>query len=103
MFIKVKTQTHNKVDFIDITPEVQKIVSESGVKEGICFLYCPHTTAGIVLNENWDPTVERDIAMALEHMIPEHLPYRHSEGNSPGHIKSVLVGSDHFIFIQMGS
>ena len=102
MFIKITVQTRNKVDILDITARVQQTISESGVIEGICFVYCPLTTAGIVLNENWDPSVERDIAMALEHIIPENLSFTHHEGNSHAHIKSVLLGSDHFIFIHNG-
>ena len=100
MFIKITVQTRSKVDIIDITEKVQHTVRDSGVEEGICFLYCPHTTAGIVLNENWDPSVEKDVAMALEHMVPDDLSFTHSEGNSPAHIKSILLGSDHFIFIH---
>lgn len=100
MFIKVTVQTRSKVDIIDITEKVQHTIRESGVEEGICFLYCPHTTAGIVLNENWDPSVEKDVAMALEHMVPDDLSFTHREGNSPAHIKSILLGSDHFIFIH---
>ena len=102
MFIKITVQTRSKVDIIDITKKVQQTVLETGVGEGICFLYCPHTTAGIILNENWDPTVERDVAMALEHMVPDDLSFTHKEGNSPAHIKSILLGSDHFIFIHHG-
>ena len=102
MFVKLKIQTRNKVDIVDITDKVQQTLLETGVEQGICFLYCPHTTAGIVLNENWDPTVERDIVMALEHMVPDDLSFTHREGNSPAHIKSVLLGSDHFIFIHHG-
>ncbi len=100
MFVKIEIQTRSKVDFIDITEHVQHAVTAEDVDEGICFVYCPHTTAGIVLNENWDPTVEQDVTMLLAHIIPEDLPYRHSEGNSTPHIKSILVGSDHFIFVQ---
>ncbi len=102
MFIQIEIQTRAKVDLVDITAEIQQAITESRIEEGICFLFCPHTTAGLVLNENWDPSVEKDIAMLLEHMVPEGLPYRHAEGNSPAHIKSVLVGTDHFIFIQRG-
>ena len=100
MFRKIEIPTRAKVDFIDITAEIQRVVQDADVDEGICFVYCPHTTAGIVLNENWDPDVENDIAMLLERIAPERLPYRHSEGNSTAHIKSVLLGSDHFIFVQ---
>lgn len=100
MFIKIEIATRAKVDFIDITAEIQQVVQEAAVDEGVCFIYCPHTTAGIVLNENWDPDVESDVAMLLARIAPEGLPYRHSEGNSTAHIKSVLLGSDHFVFVQ---
>lgn len=100
MFVKIEIQTHSKVDIIDITEIVQQAVTAESVDEGVCFVYCPHTTAGIILNENWDPTVEQDVAMLLAHIVPENLPYQHSEGNSTAHIKSLLVGSDHFIFVQ---
>ncbi|NBD36200.1 MAG: YjbQ family protein [Chloroflexi bacterium] len=102
MFKKIEIQTRNKVDLIDITDRVQDAIREQQVSEGVCFVYCPHTTAGIVLNENWDADVEKDLAMVLNKIVPDDLPYRHGEGNSPAHIKSVLVGSDHFIFIQNG-
>jgi secondary thiamine-phosphate synthase enzyme len=100
MYKKIEISTRAKVDFIDITSEVKRMVQEAAVDEGICFIYCPHTTAGIVLNENWDPSVEGDITMLLERIVPENLPYRHSEGNSTAHIKSVLLGNDHFMFVQ---
>ena len=100
MFTQIEIQTRSKVDLIDITGDVQRALDETGVAEGICFLFCPHTTAGLVLNENWDPNVETDVALVLDRMVPEGLPYRHSEGNSPGHVKSVLVGTNHFVFIQ---
>ncbi len=102
MFVKIEAQTRSKVDLIDITERVRTAIAEAGVTEGICFLFCPHTTAGLVLNENWDPTVEQDIAMVLDRLAPQEMPYRHMEGNSPAHIKAVLVGSDHFIFIRNG-
>ncbi len=102
MFKKIEIQTRNKVDLIDITDRIQDAIREKQISEGVCFVYCPHTTAGIVLNENWDADVEKDLAMVLNNIVPDDLPYRHGEGNSPAHIKSVLVGSDHFIFIQNG-
>lgn len=102
MFVQIEVQSRNKVDFLDITDQIQSAVGDTDVQEGICFIYCPHTTAGIVLNENWDPSVEKDLTMLLDRMVPQDLSYRHGEGNSPAHIKSVLVGSDHFIFIRQG-
>ncbi len=100
MFAKISVQTRSKVDLVDVTSEVERAVAETGVAEGMGFIFCPHTTAAIVLNENWDPAVEQDVALALEHIVPETLSYRHGEGNSTAHIKSVLVGADHFVFIQ---
>lgn len=102
MFIRLDIQTRSKVDLVDITEQIKGAIAEVGVDDGICFLFCPHTTAGIVLNENWDPAVESDVAMVLDRMVPESLPYHHGEGNSPGHIKAVLVGTDHFIFVHGG-
>ncbi len=102
MFIQIEVQTRSKIDFQEITALVQQAIDGTGIAEGICFLFCPHTTAGIVLNENWDPTVEADTAMILSRLAPADLPYRHAEGNAPAHVKSILVGSDHFLFIRGG-
>ena len=99
MFKQIEIQTRTKVDLLDITAEIEQAIAEAPIEEGVCFLFCPHTTAGIVLNENWDPAVEHDLAMVLERMVPPGLPYTHNEGNAPAHVKSVLVGSDHFILI----
>lgn len=102
MFVSIEIQSRSKMDIIDITAEVQRAVKAQGIEEGICFVFCPHTTAGIILNENYDPTVEQDIATVLAQMVPEGLNYRHGEGNAPSHIRSVLVGSDHFMFVREG-
>ena len=102
MFIQIEVQTRSKIDFQEITALVQQAIDGTGITEGICFLFCPHTTAGLVLNENWDPTVETDTAMILSRLAPADLPYRHAEGNAPAHVKSILVGSDHFLFIRSG-
>jgi len=81
---------------------VEKIVKESKVKEGICWLFVPHTTAGITINEGADPSVRRDILSQLSKMVPFRGDYEHLEGNSPAHIKSSLVGSSKAVFIQEG-
>ena len=103
MTTEIHIKTRDKIDLVDITADVQDVVDQAGVSEGTCFVYCPHTTAGIVLNENWDTSVERDIAMVLDRTAPQDLSYRHGEGNAPAHVKSVLVGSDHFVFVRGGS
>jgi secondary thiamine-phosphate synthase enzyme len=85
--------TRQRCEFVDITNEVASVVSKAGIKEGDAIVYCPHTTAGITVNENADPSVIHDILLTLEELIP-HLRagYRHDEGNSDAHCKSSLVG-----------
>jgi secondary thiamine-phosphate synthase enzyme len=97
--IEVRTQAH--LEFQDITSRVQKAVADSGVQEGVCHLFAPHTTAGLTLNENWDPDVRGDLVRALEAMVPG-VPFRHGEGNSPAHLMSTLVGSSETLLVQRG-
>ncbi len=94
--------SEKRTHFIDITDEVREIVSESGIREGICYIYVPHTTAGVFINENADPDVRIDIENTLEKLIPWVANYRHVEGNAAAHIKSVLVGSSVSIPISSG-
>jgi secondary thiamine-phosphate synthase enzyme len=68
----------------------------------VCYVFCPHTTAGLTLNENWDPAVRHDMGLALDAVSPERAEYRHGEGNSPAHVKSSLVGADKFVMIKDG-
>ena len=88
--------------FIKITREIQGIVSESGVKEGICIVYCPHTTAGVTINENADPDVVRDMTLAMNTISPDRPEYRHAEGNSHAHVKALLTGSSVTVIISGG-
>lgn len=99
---RIEVATRGRQALHDITDQVQAVVSRSGVQEGICTLFCPHTTAGLTLNENWDPTVGQDIGMALDEMVPQDRPYRHQEGNAPAHIKTSIVGSSHSLFVESG-
>lgn len=96
-------KTHAKEELIDITSSVKDIISETQVKNGVCFIYVPHTTAGVTINENADPSVKSDILMALRNIVPDSLPYRHMEGNSPGHVKSSLVGNTASVLINNGT
>lgn len=98
--INIKTESRN--EFVDITPDVQKVVDDSGVKSGICYVYVPHTTAGVTVNEGADPAVARDIQVMLSKLIPHSADYKHMEGNSDAHIKASLVGSSQAIFIESG-
>jgi secondary thiamine-phosphate synthase enzyme len=98
MFISLKSK--NKTELIDITSKVQLAVQDSNTANGFCFLFVPHTTAGITINESADPDVKSDILMILNQIIPEKADYRHSEGNSPAHVKSTLVGASETIAFE---
>jgi secondary thiamine-phosphate synthase enzyme len=89
----VNIATDSRVQFVDITAAVRAKVMESGVKNGVCYVFIPHTTAGITVNENADPDVIRDITRVLERLVPESGDYRHREGNSDAHLKAALLGS----------
>ncbi len=98
--IEVKTQAREEL--LDITARVREELASSGVKDGICHVYVPHTTAAVTINENADPSVKEDILMALRKIVPDSLPYRHSEGNSPAHVKACLIGSSIKVIIDEG-
>jgi secondary thiamine-phosphate synthase enzyme len=96
----VKTSARN--DFKDITRQVAGALAASGVKDGICVVYVPHTTAGVTINENADPAVRVDIEAALDRIVPWNGPYRHAEGNSAAHVKASLVGFSATIPVRGG-
>ncbi len=99
---KISIKTNSRIELVDITDRIQAIVSKSKVKAGICFVFCPHTTAGLIINENADPSVRRDIINTLNKLVPENAGYAHTEGNADSHIKSSLFGSTLTIFIEDG-
>ena len=94
--------TGNRTELINIDDQVRRLVADSGVQTGICQVFVPHTTAGVTINENADPSVIRDILMEIDKVIPFQDGYRHAEGNSAAHIKSSLVGCDQTIPIAEG-
>jgi secondary thiamine-phosphate synthase enzyme len=99
---QIEVRTRDRQGFYDITSQLQALVRESGVSDGVCFVFCPHTTAGLTLNENWDADVRHDMGMALDAISPDRASYRHGEGNSPAHVKSSLIGAGQFVFIENG-
>ncbi|MBO3769558.1 MAG: secondary thiamine-phosphate synthase enzyme YjbQ [Thermoproteota archaeon] len=98
----IEVVSTSRQQFIDITDKVEEVVRKSGVKNGVCFLYVPHTTAGITINENADPSVVRDIMETLERLVPVDGRYRHLEGNAHAHIKSSILGHSVCVFIEDG-
>lgn len=87
---------------VDITREVREAVRASGVADGIATVYCPHTTAAITINENADPDVQRDITAFLKRLIPPSAEFRHAEGNSDSHIKTILTGPSTQVIVSEG-
>ena len=98
----VSTKSRNQM--VDITDQVRSIVGKSDISDGWVVVYCPHTTAAITINENADPSVQHDILLTLEELLPPHRPgYRHFEGNSDSHCKSTLVGCSEQILLKDGN
>jgi len=91
-----------RADFYNITPKVREAIAKSGVANGIAVVYCPHTTAGITINENTDPDVVRDLLLGLDKAFPDRAEFRHAEGNSAAHLKASVVGSSATIIVDEG-
>ena len=99
---ELTVRTQRRTQLLDVTAGVAKMVQDSGVLSGICYVYVPHTTAGVLINENADPDVAADIESALARLVPQNADYQHSEGNADSHIKTALVGISATIFISGG-
>ncbi|MDJ0987990.1 MAG: secondary thiamine-phosphate synthase enzyme YjbQ [Desulfobacterales bacterium] len=101
MILSVKTST--RTELIDITSQIAKAVNKSGIRDGLCMLYVPHTTGAVTINESADPSVRGDIMMVLNQIVPWEANYKHMEGNSPAHVKATLVGASELIAIENGA
>ena len=95
-------KTSHRTELKIVTAEIQSAVRDSGCAEGVCHLYVPHTTAGVLINEGYDPDVARDMEAALDKLVPHKANYTHAEGNSDSHIKTALVGSSQTVWIEGG-
>ena len=100
MILSVKTR--ERTELVDVTSEINQLIKKSGIDQGLCMVYVPHTTAGVTINENADPSVKSDMLMVLNQIVPWEANYRHLEGNSPAHVKSTLVGPSELIAIEKG-
>ena len=98
----IQVKTSRRTQLVDITHDVQRIVTALGIRVGTCFLYVPHTTAGIFINEHADPDVASDAEGAFDRLVPMAGPYRHAEGNSDSHLKTMLSGVTQFVFVEEG-
>lgn len=99
--LHIKSSRRNQM--IDITDDIESYLREENIKNGLLFVYVPHTTAGITINEGADPSVQQDLIDTLKKLVPENGSYHHSEGNSDAHIKASLLGSSVTVLIQNGS
>jgi len=102
MIHTLNVRTSRRIEMVDITGQIQELVRSSGVEEGVCHLFSAHTTAGLTINENADPSVQADILMVLNKIISDQEPYRHAEGNSPAHIKTSLMGPNLTVLVSQG-
>jgi secondary thiamine-phosphate synthase enzyme len=98
----LRVKTNRRTQFVDITREIEQAVRESAVKSGICYVYVPHTTAGVAINEHADRDVARDVEGIFDRLIPHKGPYRHAEGNTDSHMKAILTGTSQTILIENG-
>jgi secondary thiamine-phosphate synthase enzyme len=98
----LNVKSRSKTEFIDITEDIRGLISEAAVSDGVCYIYVPHTTAGLTINEGADPAVKRDILSTLNKLVPFEGDYQHMEGNSAAHIKSTMVGSSQIVLIEDG-
>ena len=96
--VKTSRRTELKI----VTPQIESVVRDSGCADGVCHLYVPHTTAGVLINEGYDPDVASDMEAALDTLVPHQANYAHAEGNSDSHIKTALVGSSQIVWIEAG-
>jgi secondary thiamine-phosphate synthase enzyme len=103
MIHTLSVPTSRRIEMVDITGQIQELVRQSGVEEGVCHIFEAHTTAGLTINENADPSVAADILMVLNRIISEKEAYRHLEGNSPAHIKASLMGPQLTVLVSNGS
>ena len=100
--VAIDIATHRNRAFIDVTDKVEEIVRRSGVSDGICTVFCPHTTAGLTINEHADPSVATDIDAELGRLVPEGGRFSHTEGNSHAHVKTVLTGPSVTLLVEKG-
>jgi secondary thiamine-phosphate synthase enzyme len=98
----IHVRTSRRTELRNVTSEIEKFVRASACQSGVCHLYVPHTTAGVLINEGYDPDVARDMEGALDRLVPDSPHFKHAEGNSDSHIKTALVGSSASVWIENG-
>jgi secondary thiamine-phosphate synthase enzyme len=103
--VRLEVETHARSELVEVTAKVREAVRAAGLRRGAVLVYSPHTTAGVTIQENADPDVQRDLLLALENAVPERATrgaYRHAEGNSDAHVKTSLVGASQLVPVEDG-
>src|SRR5258708_18771594 len=98
----LRVKTGRRTQLVDVTAAVERVVTESGVVSGVCYVYVPHTTAGVAINEHADPDVAADLEGVFDRLVPHAGPYRHGEGNTDSHAKAVMGGASQVVFLGGG-
>jgi secondary thiamine-phosphate synthase enzyme len=98
----VRVKTNQRTQLVDVTNEVERVVAKSGVNEGVCYIFVPHTTAAVMINEHADPDVASDLEGVFDRLVPHKGPYRHAEGNTDSHAKAVMVGASQVVLVAGG-
>jgi secondary thiamine-phosphate synthase enzyme len=98
----LRVKTSRRTQWVNITSEVGRFVANAGISSGVCQIYVPHTTAGVTINEGYDPDVASDMEAAFDRLVPRNAGYAHAEGNSDSHIKATLVGSSQSVWVEDG-
>lgn len=98
----INVRSSQRSEFVDITEKINEVIKEAGIVSGICYVYVPHTTAAVTINEGADPSVHRDIQNALTRLVPQDMNYSHREGNADAHIKSSIIGTSQLVIIDEG-
>ena len=98
----LRVKTNRRTQLVDVTQEIEQVIGDSGASEGVCYVYVPHTTAAVMINEHADPDVASDLEGVFDRLVPHRGPYRHAEGNTDSHAKAILVGASQVIFIERG-
>lgn len=96
----IQIETHARIEFKDITEHIQKVIAESGVQNGVCYVFAPHTTAAILVQENDDPALQKDLAEFLEQLAPRTKEYHHNDGNCDSHLKATVIGCAKTLLIE---
>ncbi len=100
--ITLNVQSRARTELVDVTHQIQDAIRQAGLERGICAIFVPHTTAGLTLNENWDPDVKRDMLLTLGEVAPADPRHRHGEGNSPAHLQASLMGASGLVLVEDG-